>query len=447
MENKRNKSNVPAAVSSNDLATVDVQSSELENPNTKLEIRRDASPQETPRVSHVQDDESVDDHLGGGYATVKGKKRVDSSTWRVVIIMSIICVIIAACSSILTAILMRRGIKPDGIIQGDGKVQQAVAAVVSARKSSVVVVKGNGTAGSGIVMDYKNGDIYIMTNYHVINGSSSPTVQFSEEEGYSYPATVVGYSTDADVAVIKSKRALATVKTLYGSEYFSADTTFREGDYVVAIGNSSNYGIACYDGIISRASEVIYHDQKAAAVTRTTAAINAGMSGGGVFDMSGNLIGMGTYRLATTGDGTNANDDVEDTGFFIPNSILFPLYVQITEHGVGGEVQVPKVTLFKNTNISIGGVTFNSFGFTARYEGKSLNVTSLDAGTPSDKVTVGDKIVKINSDEVTTNICNTIGSLMRCVRNGAPGPQLSFTVERSGAEQVVYMDGYYRTVS
>lgn len=395
---------------------------------------------------------SGDESMRGGFASVKGKRVFDRTMWTVIIVMAIMCIAVAICSSVITAFLMRRGEKPP-VINSGGDVQQNVAAVVSARQSSIAEVNCGGLRGSGIVMKRDGNNVYIVTNAHVLRGyisnGSSPSVRFYGEDGF-YEATVVGYDENYDVAVMRiAHNTKFTVFDLDGSEYFSPNTKYAAGDYVVSIGNAMGLGVAAYDGIISRHDELLECDKlfgggkKYVPVLRTTAVINAGMSGGGVFDMSGNLIALGTYRLANSAgvdqEGA-ANTDVEDTGFATPVSVLYPVYRRIMAEASGGAVGLISVDA-KTVGTSAIGWIGTPFGFNCEYRNGALTVTALDKNVGGGNVRVGDVITAIGDLDVTNDICAVIGKLL-CYHPRGDGVALTLTLERNGSERSVTFDNY-----
>lgn len=396
----------------------------------------------------------TDESMRGGYASVKqdGAVRTDNKiVWIVLAVMAVMCIVIGVCSSLLTAHFMRKGDKPP-VINTNGDVQQNIAAVVTARKSSVVEISCGGLSSSGIVMKRDGDKVIVLTNAHAIAQyvatRRQPLVRFYGEDSY-YESTVLGYNGHYDVAVLQVAAAdlKYVVYDIDGNDVLLTDASYAEGDYVVSIGNAMSMGIACYDGIISRKSELLECNElfgaegkKTVPVMRTTAVINAGMSGGGVFDMKGRLIGLGTYRMSSTGnvntDGGSSNTDVEDTGFATPMSIVYPVYKRILEVADGGSVGVFAVNTQKS-NSAIGWLGVTALGFNCEYKQGKLTVgTVSDGGVKS-----GDVIEKIGGYSVGTDICETVGTFLRYRKNG-DGGVLTLTVSRDGARHTVKYDDY-----
>lgn len=378
---------------------------------------------------------SEDGTMRGGYASVKGRVRHSTKLlWIMLVIMTLVCIGAAVCSSLATAFFMRKGAEPVQIIS---ERQQSVAAVVTARESCVAEIRCGGSSGSGVIMKLENSKVYILTNAHVINSyitaGSTPGVRFYREDNY-YEAEVVGYNRFYDVAVVTViHKTLYDTYDLDGSSYFKPNLSYNSGDYVVAIGNGMARGIAAYEGIISRSYELLRYNDKMVPVIRTTAAINAGMSGGALFDLEGHLVGINTYRMSSTDEsGTSHKDDVEDTGFVMPISIVYPIYKQILGFGDGREVGLMNMTFYKTSSSAVGATVFADLGFTCEIREDKPTVTSLDANTVRGDIRVGDIIESVGSYTLDSDICHMCGEFLR-YRRGAQGTALRLTVNRKGS--------------
>ncbi len=384
---------------------------------------------EPRHVTEIHDDEE-DDRMSGGYASVKGSKRSENRiVWIVLIVMTVICIAVGVCSSVLTGHFMRRGMTLPAInVEGD--IQQNITAVVTTRKPAVAEISCGGLRGSGVAMKRESGKVYVLTNAHMLQTSHSPSLRFDGDDSF-YAGEVLGYNEYYDVAVITVVHDDVYV---LGEENFDPTAEYKEGDYVVAIGNAMGMGIAAYDGIVSRSYEVLKYNSKHVPVLRTTAAINAGMSGGALFDMNGNMIGLNTYRMASTVEGSvdhKSSEDVEDTGFVMPVSVVYPIYKQILDYGDGGEIGLLDMRCFSSTNTSItGGIIFVDLGFTAEYRGGMLTVTSIDGSNAPRNLAVGDVIYAVGSYKVTDDLCKTAGEFLHYKKNAITGAKLRLTIKR-----------------
>ena len=168
--------------------------------------------------------------------------------------------------------------------------------------------------GSGFIID-KNGTI--VTNNHVIQGAEDIFVSVNGEK--EYEAELIGADPLSDIAVlkIKSKDKFAPVK-------FGDSDTARVGDWVIAIGNPFGLGGTVTSGIISARNRSIglsrYEDY-----IQTDASINSGNSGGPLFDMNGDVIGINTAILGQSGS--------IGIGFSIPSNSAKKVINQLIKFG------------------------------------------------------------------------------------------------------------------
>lgn len=201
---------------------------------------------------------------------------------------------------------------------------------------SVINMKGQSSSGSGSGIIYKNenGRILIVTNHHVIDGGDGVTVRFSD--GQEVSGKVLGSDLYTDLALIEVKHDSNVKAFVLGD---SAKT--KVGEYVIAIG--SPLGVAFENsvtyGIISGVNRLVPVSTNNRGdsdwdmlVLQTDAAINPGNSGGALVNMSGELIGINSLKLAS--------DNVEGMGFSIPVGEMIPIIQQIEETG---KVAYPKV--------------------------------------------------------------------------------------------------------
>lgn len=182
--------------------------------------------------------------------------------------------------------------------------------VVARVKASVVEITTTATsnygsvaagAGSGVII-HESG--VIVTNHHVIEGASGVYVRLTN--GNTYQATVRGTDEDGDIAVIKiDPKETLTVARL------GCSTALVEGEEVLAIGNPlGELGGTVTDGIVSQVEREINVGGVTMTLLQTNAAINSGNSGGGLFNMAGELIGVVNAKYSASG--------VEGLGFAIP---------------------------------------------------------------------------------------------------------------------------------
>ncbi|MDF7627289.1 trypsin-like peptidase domain-containing protein [Leuconostocaceae bacterium ESL0723] len=170
--------------------------------------------------------------------------------------------------------------------------------------------------GSGVVYKVSGGYAYIITNNHVIDGSSA--VQLISSDGQKISGTVVGTDASKDLAIVKAQTSV--FKT---AAQFADVKDLEAGQQVLAIGSplGSNYASTMTSGIISAVRrQLTSADTGGAALTaiQTDAAINPGNSGGALVNLSGQVVGINSAKISAGADGTS----VEGIGFAIPADIV-----------------------------------------------------------------------------------------------------------------------------
>ena len=171
--------------------------------------------------------------------------------------------------------------------------------------------------GSGIIL---SSDGYIVTNNHVVEGAVKVVVQLNT--GSEYDAQVIGTDEQTDLAVIKiSPSEELTVAELGDS------SRVEVGETAIAIGNPMGLEFfgSVTQGIVSAVNRTITIDDRTMNLIQTDAAINSGNSGGALVNSRGEVIGINTVKVSTTG--------VEGMGFAIPISEAKPIISDLLEYG------------------------------------------------------------------------------------------------------------------
>ena len=170
--------------------------------------------------------------------------------------------------------------------------------------------------GSGFIIDPAG---YIVTNNHVIENSEQITVTLND--GSSLPAKVIGRDLKTDLALLK----VVPKKPLPFTHFGDSDTA-RIGSWVIAIGDPFGLGSTVTAGIVSARNRDInagpYDD-----FIQTDAPINRGNSGGPLFDMDGNVVGINSAIFSPTGGSVGI-------GFAIPANLARDVVAQLRQFGV-----------------------------------------------------------------------------------------------------------------
>lgn len=205
--------------------------------------------------------------------------------------------------------------------------------------------------GSGFIID---GNGYIITNNHMVDKAESISITLSDNT--KTEARVIGKDPKTDLALIKieTKRPLNAVK-------FGDSDKIRVGDWVLAIGNPFGLGSSVTAGIVSAKSRDIESGPYDSFI-QTDASINQGNSGGPMFNLQGEVIGISSAIFSTTGAS-------QGVGFAIPANLAGWVISQLKEHGevkrgwIGIKIQpnTPEIAdslgISANQGVVVSGVT------------------------------------------------------------------------------------------
>jgi serine protease Do len=276
------------------------------------------------------------------------------------------------------------------------------------RKSSPKKKSNKATSlGSGFVIDPEG---YIVTNNHVIQDAEEITVILHDDTNLS--ATVVGRDKKTDLAVLKVQP-----KTPLSAVVFGDSDKVRVGDWIVAIGNPYGLGGTVTAGIISARARDInsgpYDDY-----LQTDASINRGNSGGPMFNMNGEVIGINTAIFSPTGGSVGI-------GFAIPSAMAKNIVEQLKTTGttkrgwLGVRIQV--VTPEIAESLGLG-------------KPKGALVSSVTPDGPADKakLQVGDVIVSFDGKDIPE-----MQRLPRLVAETEVEKTVDVKIIRKGSEQTV----------
>lgn len=174
-------------------------------------------------------------------------------------------------------------------------------------------------AGSGVVY---SSDGYIVTNNHVIDGATN--INVTMHDGSTYPAELIATDSKTDLALLKIEKNDCIPVVLGNSDKLIV------GEETIAVGNPlGQLGGTVTNGIISALDREITLDGRTHNLLQTNAAINPGNSGGGLFNASGELIGIVVAK--------SSGSDVEGLGFAIPVNDVKEVIEQLITNGyVGG---------------------------------------------------------------------------------------------------------------
>ncbi|MGV4795145.1 Do family serine endopeptidase [Rhizobium sp. F40D2] len=261
--------------------------------------------------------------------------------------------------------------------------------------------------GSGFVIDPAG---YIVTNNHVIEGADDIEINFAN--GSKLKAKLIGTDTKTDLSVLKVEP-----KTPLKSVKFGDSSTMRIGDWVMAIGNPFGFGGSVTVGIISGRGRNINagpYDN----FIQTDAAINKGNSGGPLFNMKGEVIGINTAIISPSGGSIGI-------GFSVPSELASGVVDQLREYGE---------TRRGWLGVRIQPVTDDIADSLGLDTAKGALVAGVIKGGPVDdgSIKAGDVILKFDGKTVSE-----MRDLPRVVAESSVGKEVDVVVLRDGKEQTV----------
>jgi S1-C subfamily serine protease len=252
-------------------------------------------------------------------------------------------------------------------------------------KNSTVLIHGTTSTGavqgSGFVYNF-TGIMLIITNYHVVHGTTSISVTFSDGNGYS--ASVNGTDPYADLAVLTVNAPENEFKPLE----IVGSSTLKVGDPVIAIGNPYGLVGSLTTGVVSALGRTITEDYTGgfaiANIIQTSAPINPGNSGGPLLNYLGKVVGITTAIV----------QDSQGLGFAIPSStILREIFALVSSGTYTGH------SYLGVTGTDMDYETAQQFGVSITYGWRVVNY-----GNPSPArdggIQIGDIIIALNGSRI-----------------------------------------------
>ena len=261
-------------------------------------------------------------------------------------------------------------------------------------------------SGSGFIY---NKDGYILTNHHVIENSNAITV--SMYDGTTYDATVVGYDASNDIAVLKIEAENLIPVTIGDSEQLQV------GDDVVAIGNPlGELTFSLTKGVVSaKDRRVTLSSGSTMNLIQTDCTINSGNSGGALFNIHGQVIGITNAKYSNNGNSSEAS--IESIGFAIPINHILSIVNSIIEKGY---VEKPYIGL----SVTDVGAEAQNYGLP---KGAAVSSVSPDSPAEDAGLQQNDIITAVNG-----NAIESADDLVALVADANPNDVLELTVYRQG---------------
>jgi serine protease Do len=286
-------------------------------------------------------------------------------------------------------------------------------------RDSVVLIQGvkddgGGVQGSGFVYAHA-GRTVIITNYHVVAGTASLGVTFSDGKGY--PAAIIGTDPYADLAVLSVDGVrLEELKPVT----IVSSSPLHVGEPVIAIGNPYGLVGSLTTGVVSATGRSITEDTAGgfsiANVIQTSTPINPGNSGGLLLNSLGNVVGITTAIVSNS----------QGLGFAIPSNTILREISELINTG----------TYRGHSYLGVRGtdMSYNLAQETGAAVTYGWKIASIERGGPSDgKLTVDDIIIAMNNQTIKNN--DDLASYLE--EKTLPGNNIDLTVVRNNSEITV----------
>ena len=308
------------------------------------------------------------------------------------------------------------------VVQRDGP---AVVTVVNKLDASQAGFSGE-ALGSGLIVDQQG---HIFTNNHVIEGAAQNGLSVIFSNGNSVPAQLVGADPVTDLAVLKVNGSVPATTPLGDSDKLLV------GETVVAIGSAlGDFRNTVTVGVVSGLERSLpdANGTDIEPMIQTDAAINHGNSGGPLFDLSGNVIGINTAVIRdTSSTGSTTGDVAEGLGFAIPINTVKSITSQLISQGKVSRAYLGVYSRPISKQLSA------YYGLTDQNGNLLENgalIVQVDPGTPAENAGLqpGDVIVSMNNQTIddTHPLANLLANLK-------PGDNVTLNIIRNGKASTV----------
>ena len=262
--------------------------------------------------------------------------------------------------------------------------------------------------GSGFVLTE---DGYVVTNNHVVEGTDNVSVKL--HDGSTYPAEIIGGDSLSDVALLKIEAEGLSHVAVGDSDAIAV------GEGCIAIGNPlGELTFTMTGGYVSALPREINISGKPISMFQTDAAINAGNSGGPLFDMAGNVIGITSAKISgITGSGAS----IEGVGFAIPINEALRVVYDLQEYGYVRGRAFLGVTVKE-----LDAATADTYGLPV---GPIVQSVVADSCADKAEIAVKDIILRFNGRMV-----QTYTQLMSALNKCSAGDEVTLHIYRAGAE-------------
>ena len=312
------------------------------------------------------------------------------------------------------------------------KVQNAVVSVITYANSSRGFINDEtntdesqiSSEGSGVIYKKEGKNAYLVTNTHVLNGSTNVDILLAD--GSKTPGEVVGSDVYSDISVVKISSEKVTDVAEFGDS-----KSLTVGETAIAIGSplGTEYANSVTQGIISSLGRNVTLQSEngeniSTTALQTDAAINPGNSGGPLINIQGQVIGITSSKIST-----NGQTSVEGMGFAIPSNDVVNIINQLEKNGT---VTRPALGIQMMDLSNLTTSDFSKLNLPSSVKSGIL-VRSVQQGMPADgKLQKNDVITKVDNTDVEST-----SDLQSALYKHSIGDEVEITYYRDGKSQTV----------
>ncbi len=310
----------------------------------------------------------------------------------------------------------------------DGKTEMSYAELYKANVNSCVSINVSASqnifgqeavvmasSGSGFIIS-ENG--YIVTNYHVIDGGTN--VQVTLYDGTTYDAEIIGGDEDYDIAVLKIEPEETLTPVVIGDS-----DALNVGDDIAVIGNPlGELTFSMSEGIVSMTNRLVNVDGSPFNMVQITAAVNSGNSGGPLFNMYGEVVGIVSAKLSSNSSSSSAS--IEGLGFAIPMNDVVSMIEDIMTNGY----------VTNKPYLAIYGGTFQQGMIPDSVVSEGVYVYSVEQGGAADNagLQAGDIITKIDDTDISE-----LGDITAALRSYTAGDTVTIEYYRNNEQRTTQL--------
>ena len=259
------------------------------------------------------------------------------------------------------------------------------------------------SAGSGIIIDENDDELFIATNNHVVAGSEKLTVTFADEN--SVEGTIKGTDSKLDLAVVSVKKADISDETKQKIKIATMgdSSSVRVGEMAIAIGNALGYGQSVTTGIISATERSI--EGVTGKYIQTDAAINPGNSGGALLNAKGEIIGINSAKIQDT--------SVEGMGYAIPISDAKEILQSLMNRQTREQVAEAERGFLGITGRTVDEASAQLYDLPV-----GVYVSAVQEGSAADKAGIEEVMIITTFDDTNLDGMDSLQSLLKTYKAG-----------------------------